>query len=631
MYGNADNLLKKAIDDGRNRDYKSSVVKLKKVLKLTDRLPVAMLYLGRAYHELKEYENAVLAFRLFITGEPKNDAGYFYLGRTYIALKNFEKAAICFRESLKIRPDFAPALAYAGYSSMLSGQSSAAVSLLVKAVETDPGNERIYKMYINSLMLYSINEFRKEKYKTAIEGFLILEQQGFSSLTTKLYIGIIYKEMGRYREAIEYVSTAAEIEPEDVLIKNILAELYIRAGLVDESLELLSTYKNKYEIQEFLGNIDNIEKEFAVSMWNKQDYGTALYFALSSLRQKRTAEMHLLAGECYKFTGKYEESLNHFTRASELKKKSIEPHYGRAVVLWLLHDYKSMQKILDKILRIDPVDDFAAYYTVLCSWKNGIPFTEWKEPLSERLKTEKDHWLLTAKGYGELSENDTDNASKSFRQALKYSDELQLTWQGLIESLKQSENTARLKTVYKKYLKIFPEDLEYRIDYSELLFIGEDHKTAASELKIIMSKTKPGMSLLKKYAYCCRRSGQYSEAVIIYRQILSNDPYNENYLKLLLYCMRKDGKDRETIPVLKSALEAFNKPSAELFLVYGSTLYRNGFNEEALAVFQKCVYNGINDWRLYKNMGVMYKNKGLTEWAEMYLKKAEKLKRSKKK
>lgn len=620
-------LLHKAVNDGKNRNYETAVKKLKKVLGLTDKLPEALLYLGRSYHELGLFDDAVMAFRMFITKMPKTGAGYFYLGRTYIADNNFVRAVSCFSESLKVKPNFGPALAYMGYALMRTGSSSKAVNYLGRAVEAEPQNKRIYTMYMNSIFVLSLKEFRSENFNASLNGLLFLETAGFVSVSTKLYIGIIYKEMKDFRKAAQYISEALSYNPEDELIKNILAELYIKTSMVDEALDILVTYKTQEEVNDFINSIDAAENSFAVSFWNKKDYRAALHFALSSLKKKRTADMHLLAGECLKNTGKYTEAFNHFCRAQEFDKSAKEPVYGQAVALWLQEEYQKMYNILDKFLLKNKDDDFALYYHVLCSSKLGIEYCKWQNELEKLLKAEEDPWLLNARGWANISENRNKNAISDFRKALKLQNSLKEAWDGLIKSLESSGNNRQLLTTLKNYLNIFKDDISARNMYANLLIEEKRFAPAAFELMKIISNSEPDISLLKKLAYCHRESGKYKDAVIIYRQILSNDPFNENYLKMLLYCMRKSGRDAETIPLLRRAVEEFKNPSIDLLLVYGASLYRNDFDEEALSVFQKCVYNGMNDWRVYKNLAIIYREKGLKDWSDMYLKKSEGLKK----
>ena len=620
-------LLLKAIEDGRSRNYEASVKKLKKIISKTDNYDEAYLYLGRAYHELQNYEESIIAFRFFIGRAPKSSAGYFYLGRTYIASGKYQRAVSCFSESLRIKSDFPPAMAYMGYAMMRSGSLNKAVDYLRRAVENAPDDQRIYAMYVNSVFLYSLKEFRSDNLEAALNGFIFIDETGFSSITTKLYIGLILKELRRYEESVFYIESALEYSPDDNLIKDILAELYMRCSEMEKAFSLLSTYMNKEQIKSFIGKIDNTERDFAVAFWNKNDVQPALHFAIASLKKNRTSDMHLLAGECLKTLGRLDDAYNHFSRAYEFNKKAMEPLYGQAVILWLKQDYQGMLKLIKKILKLNPDDDFASYYRVLCCSRTDVPYSEWQEDLANFPEYDNDPWLLSAAGVGEFSSGNYSNAAKVLRKALKIDDAHKETWLLLIDAQKNIEAVNPLLTSLKGYLKIFTDDTEQRLFYAELLLKENKFSAAAEEFRFLMSSENADTGILLKFAFCCRKVGKFNDAAVVYRQILAMDPFNEKYLKMLLYCMRKDGKDKDTIPLLHQAVIAFKKPSVDLLLVYGTTLYRNGKPEEALNVFQKCLYNGHKDWRVFRNMGIIYREKGLSEWAEMYMKKADKLKK----
>jgi len=621
-------LLHKAVEDGRHRNYAAAVKKLKKVLELSDDFNEAHLYMGRAYHELGSYKDAIVSFRFFISKEPKSSAGYFYLGRTYIAAAYFQRAVSCFSESLRIKSDFAPALAYIGYALMRTGALSHSVNYLQKAVEFAPEDSKIYSMYINSVFMFSLKEFRKEHYEEALDGLIFLEKAGYTSITTTLYIGIILKELKRYSEAADYMSAAAAMSPDDNLIKNILAELYVRISKLDEAFNLLVTYMEQDQIKDFIEGIDNSEMNLAIAFWEKDEFRAALHFAIASLKKSRTPEMHLLAGECLKASGRLDDAYNHFCRAWDFDRRTIEPLYGQAVVMWLKEDYKTMLDIIGKVEAMSPADEFAAYYRILCSSELKIPFEQWKSHISGIADAENDPWILSASGFGEASVENYEKAVKLFQKALKLNNKQKKTWTGLLSALQHIGVQKQLMGSLKKYLRIFSDDTERREQYCELLMGTENFAAAANQYRLLMSAEKTAAGLLNKYAYCCRKAARFGDAAVVYRQILSQDPYNENYLKMLLFCMRKDGRDKETIPLLRQAVLEFKNPSIDLLLVYGVSLYRNDMDEEALNVFQKCVYNGSKDWRVFRNMGIIYRNKGLTEWSEMYLKKAEKLKKN---
>lgn len=630
MKKNADhlqNLFNKAVEDGRRRDYPAAVKKLKTVLSSTDAVPEALLYLGRAYHALGSFDEAVISLRMYISRLPKSDAGFFYLGRTYLAMKKYGRASSCFSETLRLNPDFAPAHAYYGYAMLRRRMPAEAVKALEHAVSLDPDNSSIYSMYINSIYVSSVKEFRDENFDAAVQGFLFLEEAGYSTITTSLYIGLGFKELGNYADAAAFLETASEASPDDTLIKNLLSETYIRCSRVDDALNLLGSYMSQNEVKDFLNEIGNAEENFAAAYWQKQDFRKALHFAIAALKQNRTSGMHLLAGECLTNLGRLEDAYNHYCRAGDIDKQAVEPDYGKSVILWLQGEYTGMLKILDKIKRNRPEDDFAAYYSPLCKYRLSYPAEEWTADIEQQLKKNTDQWLLTALGFSLRASGEPAKAERTYRRAVKLKPEHHEAWEGLLTVLTETGEDGRLMTALKQYLAKFPADSERRENYIVLLIDNEKYKPAAAEIRVQVAGRKATTRQLSLLAYCYRMSGGYRDAVIVYRQLLQEDPYNERILKLLLFCMRKSGNDAGTIPLMKAAVEAFKKPSLDLMLAYGTSLYHNKLDEDALNIFQKCIYEGFADWRVFRNMGIIYKKKGLKDWSAMYFKKSEELKK----
>ena len=616
-------LIDSAIEDGRNRNYSSAVRKLKKALTLSDDYPRALLYLGRAYHALGCPDEAVIAFRMYISGNPESGAGYFFLGRTYLLMKRFRRASACFREAAEASPDFCPAHVYYGYSRLRIGDTEKALTEMQKAVELEPDNEKIYNMYLNTVLAYSVKKFRDEDAETALQGFQFLEKTGVTGVTTCIYTGLLYKSMEMYDEAARYIGEAVRLSPDDNILKNLLAEIYIKNARLDDAVELLGSYMSESECSSFLDSLENSAEIFAESFWQRGDYRNALHFALVSLKGKRTAAMHLLAGECLMNEGRLDDAWNHYARAGKIDRNIQEPRYGQAVICWLRKDYRAMLEITDTIDRINPEDGFAAYYGPLCRYRLGMPEAQWLPQMKKLLKKEQDPWLLTAVAYGSINENDYDSAEKYYRKAIKLDAEHREAWKGLIRIIRTEGNNAGLEKELKKYLGLFPDDRKIRKNLAAVLIKEEKYRKAVDELRILASDPEADNGVLKRLAFCYRKNGQFGDAGIIYRQLLREDPYNEKLLKILLYCMRRNGEEENTIPLLREAVKAFGREAGELMLVLGTTLYRSGRTEEAMNIFQKCIYEGRADWRVYRNMSIIYRKKGLSDWAEMYRKKYE--------
>ena len=86
MKGDFSAQFQEAMEAGRSRDYPRAVELLETIIAGTDELPEAVLYLGRGYHAMGRWEEALQAFRNFIRLKPDTSAGYFFAGRVFLTL-----------------------------------------------------------------------------------------------------------------------------------------------------------------------------------------------------------------------------------------------------------------------------------------------------------------------------------------------------------------------------------------------------------------------------------------------------------------------------------------------------------------------------------------------------------------
>ena len=59
-------LFDSALKAGRERDYPKAIEFLQEILCKTDRIPDALLYLGRSYHALGDFNRAVQALQFYL-------------------------------------------------------------------------------------------------------------------------------------------------------------------------------------------------------------------------------------------------------------------------------------------------------------------------------------------------------------------------------------------------------------------------------------------------------------------------------------------------------------------------------------------------------------------------------------
>lgn len=89
------------------------------------------------------------------------------------------------------------------------------------------------------LLNKGIAEFRNENYEEAIDMFLKAKEQQPESSTPSYYLGLIYKQLGNYAEAANYLTNAVSLSP---LVKDIyidLADIFYNLGKFSTAREWL--------------------------------------------------------------------------------------------------------------------------------------------------------------------------------------------------------------------------------------------------------------------------------------------------------------------------------------------------------------------------------------------------------
>ena len=197
--------------------------------------------------------------------------------------------------------------------------------------------------------------------------------------------------------------------------------------------------------------------------------------------------------------------------------------------------------------------------------------------------------------------------------------------QGLIETYNELEEDQKSAESYRRYLEQFPADLQRRTDFIHLLLDMESYDEAIEQIQAAIPLAGEDLELKRLLAYCNRLTEQYVEAAVIYRNLLKDDPKNESYLRALCYCLDSSGNRKTAVELLGKAFD-YITPSVDLRLIYGVLLYRQQQFDEALSQFRVALEDSPDDWRAYKNMGMIYKKRGITDFAEKYLARAAKFK-----
>ena len=611
--------FEKGVKLGRNRKYEEASVIFSDLIKESQEIPEAYLFLGRSYHGLNRIQEAVQVLRHYLSIVPDSAAGNFFLGRSLLTLGFSKNAIFHLKKAVNSHQESMHANGFLGIAYLKAGRSDIAITYLSKAAESTENNTGIYKIYLGTLFVRGISNFKSGNFELAAQMFSFLIDKNFKSILPYIYMGMIEIQNENYKTALTYYDKALEFSPTDNLLLFRRAVLLHKVGKKDIAAQELKKLNIEPEIEE--------NSYLAFQFFNKKNFNKAVYYGNTALHSNtNNIDLHLLLGEANMELKKFDIAENHFRIAIKLDRTRLEGRYGLSLLLWMKQEYKSMMIELKKITVSDPGNSTSSYYRVLCMCKLNYDPTDTIPAIQEEIrKNDPDCYLFTALGEEYIRGDREDLAEKWFLKAIKINSNFKDAYSNLIKIYKNTENSKKLLKAYKNFLQL-ADDYKINRNYIHLLYKLRKYPETIIEINKILPSQPDNYGLLRILANSNRLTSKWNEAVMIYRQLLLKEPKNEVFLRALVYCLDHSGKTIQAIELIDGALIFLEKPSIDLFLIKGVLCYREKQYDEALKAFRKTLNDNSNDWRVYYNIAMIYRKKGIDDFAEQFFARAEKYK-----
>jgi tetratricopeptide (TPR) repeat protein len=221
-------------------------------------------YLGRAYDELKRYDEAIAAYRQALRINSEDAVCWFALGSTYADINRYDKAIEAYRQAVRIDPRDAYKWYFLGNAYGKRDRYNDAIEAFRQALRVDPTDAFIWaklgiacnnlKRYHEAIeacqqALHFVPEFATAWYNLgiaysnlkrrdeAIKAFHAALRTDPKNATTWFALGSTYAELKRYDDAIEAYSMALRIDPKYAETWYMLGGVYLRSGNRTAALE----------------------------------------------------------------------------------------------------------------------------------------------------------------------------------------------------------------------------------------------------------------------------------------------------------------------------------------------------------------------------------------------------------
>jgi tetratricopeptide (TPR) repeat protein len=642
--------LKEALGAGLKKDYTGAVAILEEAISEYETPPEAYLYLGRSLHVLKHYSRALAAYNDYLRICPRSPEGFFYAGRTYLTMGMPHRAVSVLRKALDL--DAADPLipAFLGIAYLKSKHSQQAVDMLQRAVETAAKQEdtpasrrravsereqrRIYRAYLNALLIRGIRLCRQENYELGIQMLGFVLENGLDGPLLRLELGRACRETGELEEALEHYTRALEYAPQDPRIRWYRASVLMTAGLNAEALQEIAAIRSldgREKLPDLPWNSELVDRFMIRSFLEGGQWRRAAESCRSWLKTRGSdAMVHTMYAEAQRNLEEYPAALNHLERALEMEPERVEIWYEWILTAWEGRDWKKLKKGLRILKKLGGDRRIGDRFSVLCEAAQGEDDGKVIRQLQRAIHSQgPEPELMYALGERYLKVGFLEQARSWFAKITMLQENHERAYLGEIAAcealLGEGDAGAEeaLRKAYEAYLARWPDNHLIRRDRALFLVRQGIFAEAAAELESLLAWEPANPTLRRVLAYTYRKTGRFREAAVFLKALLKERPRNLPLVLEFSGCLARAGAPFYAVSVLEKAMEYF-KHSSEIPAALAMLFYREQKFERAFDLFREALERNPGDPRPYLWMAAIARKNGDADEAARYEGEAKK-------
>ena len=616
-------LFQKGLKAGRERRYAEAVETFTRLVDSED--PRILLLLGRSYHGLGDYLQAIHLFHTGLKLQGSSPEFHFFLGRSYLASGAAEKAVSWLEKANQEHFGGPQTLGLLGSAYLKAKNPAKAVEILTKAVEVAPHHRGIYIAYLNALYVRAVQVFHGGNADLARQILTFLLKSGAESEGIHLYLASCYRELGQFAEALPHLAVARQSAPDDPVLISQTVEALMVTGQREQARKLMVQYQDVLP-QGTAPSPELVEELLPWQYLNQGKFRRAVYFALKVLKRKPDfSEMSLVVGEAYRRLGQDEKAQAHLERARKNPLVSLQAEYALLSLHWQNGRFQQALTEAQRLKRLTPRDESLDYYITLLRCECEAPIQENIEALRTLIaKLEPDPFLFAALAKEYQKSGLEDLAHPWLKRALKLDPQNKSAVETLALILPVLD-IPDWKEAFEQYLELRPTDQTILRVFTQRLLEAKDWPDAQKRLLQWVSQGHRTQGNLRALAFVYRMQNHFSEAFLIYRDLLHQDPKNPEYLSGVILCLYKLGKKDFALEFARKAA-ASAPQNARFAYQIGLIAQACHDRDQAERSFRKAIEIDTGHWPSYLKLSELFAEAGDAASAERYKKHAEALK-----
>lgn len=185
--------------------------------------------LGQMLYELERYDEADAIYRRLISINPTDIMGYMGIGRDAYAMGNYEEAIRQYDKVLKMYDDYSSGYAFRAESYLKLGKYLDAIDDIIKSLSIDGDAKALY-------YLFGLPDNQTTLIVTKLKGMAVKNPH---DTEWWYYIGQLYKSKKMYQEAIEAARKAYDMDAHPLFLE-MIADCCSELGDYTQALEAIS-------------------------------------------------------------------------------------------------------------------------------------------------------------------------------------------------------------------------------------------------------------------------------------------------------------------------------------------------------------------------------------------------------
>jgi len=675
-------------------DYHEAISAMRAAAEVDPDKKEVYMFMGAAYEKLENHEDAASAFRRATELDPVDARAWMNYGHVLEKMERYEEAASAYHRAITIDPNDFRAWYRRGRALYRAGKMEEALENLLQALELreDP---KVLKLALQvatemerwnvaatvgkKLLPYATDDDhvriatalwragRGEEALEVIEAGLakgvnlellrlkirILEELGrhrelISAIDAIMNEGVsdadlwvakarAYRNLNKYKSALECYIKAVEIDPHRIEVLRELRDVARRVGDIDRAIE---TARRIAELDD--GDWENWVA-LAEGLMIRKRYDEAAEALRKALSINERADVYNKLGICLYRMGEMEDALEAFDRAITLSPDDKKYWKNRGRVLQELGRMEEAAKSYEKALELDESDDDAWHRLAQCclqlgEWERGLYAVEKAlalrdetdyaltkadllratgkpeaaaEVLEKLAETRKDHTIhhRLATVYMEMGEHA--KALAAIERAI--SQEKSVEYLRLKKDIcKALGDHACVAKTGREIIALDPKDRDTYRDIREALVALGKIESAITLAKREAEIFPEDVQVLRDLKELYRKKQSYADLYSVAKKIAEKEPDDaDNYLDMAeaLIALKRRENVRELLERAASLGE-----SKRLYVLYGRYYELEGDYERAAKNYEKALkYESVP--RLYLKIAECYRRAGLLETA----------------